>query len=589
MHLYLFEVKSVQPYLFASGKLKDVIAASERLDRLIDSSEHSTLYLVMKAAGLSSNLLKAEEPITHSTIGFIRCKGGAFYAWCHEKEPLQQLRSLWTLTVQQLFPGLEITDALVEGSSLSEALAKGHPQLAASRNTPSVFFPLGTAPTALAPRTGKAAARLSKVAAMETHQETSLGDAQTQRYIDVDTEQHRQAYWLLKLRQETLLSKFTGDLAANGFPEDIDFPLDFEKFPGLEAQNQSQQDMALLHIDGNGLGLLLRGLQSALRQANCSDHEFANAFRFFSDALDKATRQAAQAATKELYENTCAKTGSRMLPMRPIVLGGDDVTLFCHPEHALTYASTFCKTFKSASEKELKWLYNTYLKKAGNIAPYLTASGGILFHKASHPFITCHTIVESLCDEAKKTTKAEAPSDTGVGPSALAFYRLSQAVAGSISELRAQTQTFPLEKKQLMTSLGGYLVEPHKKGTNTPTLAALQRLHELLQPFATGAPAPLSVAKLRQMITELSQNNAKEAITIFERSANAWQKTNSGQWQDLVNAMQDLMPQQSLREGAEWLPKTNEAPIDHTWLSDVLIFAHFKPQETPHNKEVHLG
>ena len=140
-----------------------------------------------------------------------------------------------------------------------------------------------------------------------------------------------------------------------------------------------------------------------------------------------------------------------------------------------------------------------------------------------------------------------------------------------------------------MTSLGGYLVEPHKKGTNTPTLAALQRLHELLQPFATGTPAPLSVAKLRQMITELSQNNAKEAITIFERSANAWQKTNSGQWQDLVNAMQDLMPQQSLREGAEWLPKTNEAPIDHTWLSDVLIFAHFKPQETPHNKEVHLG
>ncbi|WP_305810336.1 hypothetical protein [Photobacterium kishitanii] len=56
-YCYLFEAKSIQDYLFQSNKLKDVIAASERLDRLIDSTKDSVLDQVLKAAELESDLL----------------------------------------------------------------------------------------------------------------------------------------------------------------------------------------------------------------------------------------------------------------------------------------------------------------------------------------------------------------------------------------------------------------------------------------------------------------------------------------------------------------------------------------------------
>lgn len=57
MFTYLFEAKSIQSYLFRSGKLKDVISASERLDRLIDNHPTSVLAHVIEQCGLESDLL----------------------------------------------------------------------------------------------------------------------------------------------------------------------------------------------------------------------------------------------------------------------------------------------------------------------------------------------------------------------------------------------------------------------------------------------------------------------------------------------------------------------------------------------------
>ncbi len=140
-YVYLFEVKSIQQYLFSSGKLKDVISASERLDRLIDSDESSVLRQVLNAAGLESDIDDVKKERSMGMINFLRCKGGAFYAYCNEQEPLQQLRALWTLTVSQLFPSLVFSDTLAEGNTLQSAMEKGHQQLAVDRNTPRITLP----------------------------------------------------------------------------------------------------------------------------------------------------------------------------------------------------------------------------------------------------------------------------------------------------------------------------------------------------------------------------------------------------------------------------------------------------------------
>lgn len=544
MHVYLFEAKSIQAYILRSGKLKDLIAASERLDRLVDDVPHSTLNRVLDAAKLDSNLLDANKQLTASTIGFTRCKGGAFYTFCETAEPLKQLRSLWTLTVQQLFPGLEFTDALTSATDLAEAMVKGHELMAQSRNTPVVKFPLASAVCANSQRSGMPAVPLSVVANRETKEP-----------IDLDTEHHRQAYHFLEMRKDTLLGKFTGDLQnSDVLPANLKFPLNIKDFPAFNAADSAREvvrDLALIHVDGNGLGLILRALQKALDGKNTE--EYSTAFRQFSTALANATQKAAAKATEWLYQNSNVPEEKALLPMRPIVLGGDDITLLCQADLALGYAETFCHAFKEISTQELAALHKKYLKDT-KIKPYLTASGGVLYHKASHPFITCHDLVEGLCQEAKAATKAV---DRNVGPAALAFYRIGSVLAESIKDLRKQTQQFKVsDEKAVLGSLGGYLLEDDDGKVNS-----LNKLRELAdkarEKNTSGNSLPVSVAKFRQMATHVSLDDLDEARRIYKRAL------------DLQNKQsQDHARVWILNE---WFPEG----ATNIWLDDLLTYAHF--------------
>ncbi|PIE38693.1 MAG: hypothetical protein CSA52_01495, partial [Gammaproteobacteria bacterium] len=289
LHCYLFEAKAIQSYLFASGKLRDIISASERLDRLIDSTEDCALYKVLENASLESDLIDPEKPESHTLIRFLRCKGGAFYACCNSREPLVTLRSLWTLTIQQLFPSLEFTDALSQGDDLPQALKEGHQLLAANRNTPDVKFPVGKAILARDPRTGKPGVPMSDMAKRASKDEG---------YCDLDTEHHRQAYQLWDMRGSAALQdNFTpNDLKGRvHYPIDFDHDFNFQN-DNTDSSREAIKDMALIHIDGNGLGIILRQLNQVL--ADKTPEAYRKAFRHFSDALGKATVIAAQRATQ---------------------------------------------------------------------------------------------------------------------------------------------------------------------------------------------------------------------------------------------------------------------------------------------------
>lgn len=552
MYAYLFEAKSIQAYIFKSGKLKDLIAASERLDRLVDDTPYSTLNRVLESSGLASNLVDETVQVKEGVIGFTRCKGGAFYAFCHQVEPLQKLRKAWTLTLQQLFPGLEFADALTEGSDLANAMNKAHPLLAQARNNPHVKFPLTSAICESASRTGLAAVPLTNAAKFET--KGNLTE------VDVDTEHHRQAYRFLEMRKDTLLGKFVGEhLGQTELPGNLKFPLDTEDFPAFDAADDSRaavRDLALIHLDGNGLGLLLRGLQKAL--AGKASEEYSKAFRQFSTALANATQKAAYYATLWLYQRSTPAQNDNILPMRPIVLGGDDITLLCQADLAVDYAEQFCKAFKKESQHELASLYKTHLSST-DIKPYLTASGGILYHKASHPFVTCHELVEGLCQEAKQATK---DVDANVGPAAIAFYRISNVLSESIEKLREQTQHFKLGGTVLESSLGGYLLE----GDANNSLGKLRTLADKArEKDRNGQSLPVSISKFRQMTTHLATGDFTEAERIYERALG-------------------LQHEIGVEQARTWVAEPWNKEGEHSWLSDLIIYAHFNATESAKEK-----
>jgi len=575
MFVYLFEAKSIQSYLFQSGKLKDVISASERLDRLIDNHPDSVLAKVIQESGLYTDLLETNETPGEDAIFFIRCKGGAFYAWSYQQAPLLQLRSLWSLAVQQLFPGLRFCDALCSDDTLASALQKGHQALASARNLPVLPFPVSSAPCVASARTGFAAIPLSSAAAKEIHYDDDPR-------IDIDTELHRQCYRFLSLRHTPLLNKFSGrgrgSLQDSGLPDNLKFPLDSHDFYCTgEGGDADSRDLALIHIDGNGLGKQLRALRQALE--NQSESDFSRAFRQFSDALATATELAAAEATLTLYQKQCQldQTDSpEYIAMRPLVLGGDDITLLCRAELALQYAETFCRAFQKHSGRQLQSLHKKYLPAEKNLLPYLTASGGVLYHKMNHPFMLCHHLVEGLCVEAKQLTKSM-PSAL---PAALSFYRISKALADDITALRSQSQQWYWKEKPLRSSLLGYLVPEQASASNSGlsgiSLTVLQKVTQFLrQTDKYGRPLPLSINKFRQMATELGRGDDTEACHIYTRAIGQLTDSQRQEWMTLLYSM---MPANNKDAMPDWLwveSDEQHQTVYRTWISDLLIYNHF--------------
>ncbi|WP_217533693.1 Cas10/Cmr2 second palm domain-containing protein [Vibrio metschnikovii] len=576
MFVYLFEAKSIQSYLFQSGKLKDVISASERLDRLIDNHPSSVLANVIAQCQLETDLLTPHTKQHDHQISFVRCKGGAFYAWSQSKDPLVQLRGTWTLTVQQLFPGLTFCDALCENTSLQQALQQGHAALAAARNLPSPHYPLSTAPCVASPRTGLAAVPISAVARREIAPQANEGEQQ----IDLDTELHRQCYRFLGLRESLLLKKFSSNI---DLPASLQFPLDSNNFYNAQTEQADEtdlRDLALIHIDGNGLGKQLRALRKALE--NQSDNVFYTAFRQFSDALAKATELAAAEATQWLYQTQLKQqenTPVTYLAMRPLVLGGDDITLLCRADLALGYAKYFYRAFQTYSAEQLKGLHTRYLKGSADLLPYLTASGGILYHKANHPFMLCHHLVEGLCSEAKTVTK-DTPSAL---PAALSFYRISKALAEDIRVLRAQSQQWLWQGKPLQGALPGYLITENDDQFNSsvvgPSFIELERMRQFLSQKVKGdAPLPLSINKFRQMATELSRDNSDEAMRIYDRALSQLTPAQRTEWD---KHLASLMPVTQRAEPNWFWDHTDDKGESqyYSWIIDLLVYEHFMPEQ----------
>lgn len=186
--------------------------------------------------------------------------------------------------------------------------------------------------------------------------------------------------------------------------------------------------IAVIHADGNGLGEVVAELSGDYQR-----------FKDFSDNLDKATIAAAQAAytaTKEKEEDEKANRTLEKLKIRPIVIGGDDLTVICRGDLAVK----FVKEYLEAFEKETK----------ERIGKKLTACAGIAFIKSSYPFYYGYDLAEALCGEAKKDAKSDKvkKANGNQAPSCLMFHKVQSSFVEDYAEIK---------RKELTTVDGGSL------------------------------------------------------------------------------------------------------------------------------------
>ena len=369
--MYGASVQGIQGYIFQTNKLKDVIGASELVKDLCETDFKEEFALagnveyIVKAAGNIKLILDSEED----------CKRIVFQ---------------FPMYAMEKAPGITLSQAVVKCESddkMTEARMELEERLRAQRNRPCKSLTLGSVAMHRSPLTGLPAV---------PHKDNEPLDEGVLRKREILEE---------KKVNKTLFQIFTGE-------EDVKY-----RDMGLEIKDLTGKNdwIAIIHADGNSLGEVVKALGSKGREKLCE----------FSKNLDEATTQAAQEAYKKIKRQYDFKKH----PIRPIVLGGDDLTVICRGDIAIDFVKEYIEQFEEKTQDLL--------------SRKLTACAGIAFIKSSYPFSFGYELAETLCDMAKKDAKSDVIKDANGGKvhSCLMFHKVQSSFVEDYEAIKQKELT----------------------------------------------------------------------------------------------------------------------------------------------------
>jgi hypothetical protein len=256
------------------------------------------------------------------------------------------------------------------------------------------------------------------------------------------------------------------------------------KFPlelGVISNNKNK--IAVIHADGNKMGLLLQ--QMAKKLEGVESNEIQKQFREFSEAMEKSTKDAVYSAFSECFK--LSTYGERKVPFRPIVIGGDDVTVICHADKAVEFTKLYMQYFQKNTKDNLR-----NVVQACNLTEFedgLTACAGIAYCNEKFPFHYAVSLAETLCGRAKEASDREA--------SCLLFHNIQGAAFTDYK--RYVKHELILDNKRTATHLefGPYYVDPSKGAS----IDGLKKVHNLM------SQKDFPLGKLREWLSELALND----------------------------------------------------------------------------------
>lgn len=449
MHGLVFEVKSIQPFIFASGRLRDVIGGSELIDLLTNEQSDSNLIdAVLQTSG------------TKHLIEFSRRAGGAFYAFSQDAAAIDRFAALWILAVQHWAPGLGFVLGRGVGANMPDAFAQAQADSRSQSSRERTQHPIPVPVAERARRTGRVAvARDHKDGAIDAaiQRKKAFADPCRAGFINRYSPEEAQLNW-------------------RNWPRNLEQDAeDGDSFPFARGT----RDLALIHADGNGLGQVLIKIGEAVRRSN---GDFLKIYQTFSKAVEASTREGAKQATREVLLRV--RQSGELLAARPILLGGDDVIVLVRADLALAYVQAFAGAFEKESQAQLKELAKLGVAE---MPDRLTLGFGIAFIGANQPFSMAVELAESIMVHAKLQAKSRS-QDLRTTPSSLAFYRVTSAFIDDYDDTVRREMTHhevveedgrPYTRRYIHT-LGAYAVSG-EQSCGLPQLADLEKLVTQMQ------------------------------------------------------------------------------------------------------------
>lgn len=173
--------------------------------------------------------------------------------------------------------------------------------------------------------------------------------------------------------------------------------------------------IAVVHIDGNDIS------------DRVVKHDDLVSLRRFSLSLRKATEEAFKEMLKTIDKNIekirdevdlIENDGKIILPLRPIIIGGDDITFVSEGRLGIWLAELFLRSFDSQSVSD---------------NDSISASAGIAITKTKYPFYRGYRLSEELCRSAKDKRKKNENSESWID-----FHIAYGGFSGELEEIRSK-------------------------------------------------------------------------------------------------------------------------------------------------------
>lgn len=392
--LYGAAVQGIQGFIFQTNKLKDIVGASELVERVCTSAFAEQIGSDVQKLAADDNMI-------------VMAAGNILYIF-EDEEKCRKTVLNFPKKVMEMAPGITISQATAcmkdDESDFARASEELQSRLKTQRNKPQ--RPLATG------LTGMQRSRQTGFPALSVNgKQTYDGE-----FVDIATFAKRKA------EKELSIADRNGDgLSRKNFGDEaIESMKPVKKIDDLTGKNDW---IAIIHADGNGLGRIVQTIG-----------KHPKLYKEFSARLNSATITSAREAFKEIQSDVSA--------IRPIVLNGDDHTVIIRGDLAVNYATAFMKAFEKNTRQELSAIYsdNNDIRKL--LSQGLTACAGIAYIKSSFPFYFGYSLAEELCGFAKKDAKSiAAQNNSSVIPSCLMFHKVQDSFTEEYREIAARELT----------------------------------------------------------------------------------------------------------------------------------------------------
>ena len=401
--LFVSEIKGIQDYILATDKLKHIVGASEIVANITEK-----LYEIV---------LKELDYRINQDYKVMMAAAGRLMLLFNNEEKLKTFMLVWPIIINEYAPSIELVYDYFDAdpSNLQKTRQNALDKMPSRRQQPICSLPIPSLPVERSRRDGLAAVTIKD----EEH---------------ISNEIKRKLY--VAEKDQDLTNKFVPEKKEED-NTDIDFnilknsnkwPKEFEDITGFNAKSY----MAVVHIDVNSMGVFFRTLGEQLENIDAETTLEINNLvsEYLLDAAEEAAKEAVKAIityekNQELREALKKEKG--IIPLRPLVLAGDDLTFVIKSPYAIRFSQSYMYYFNQKANQKLSDLLQTYKLNIDKSIYDFKLSAGITFTKSKFPFRSAYELCESLCKKGKNLSNRNV--------STISFYRQTTSASDDLDKL----------------------------------------------------------------------------------------------------------------------------------------------------------